>query len=110
MNPSRIRLPLLIGAPAYDDNRSLSRNGTPANGPSLGGASRRREGVVIQPMDDRVEPRVECVDPRDGGDDELTRGDVAAPHQLGEPESVVLIVLRERARAAWCSGGHGNSG
>ncbi len=98
MNPSSIRLPLLIGAPAYHDRRSLRRNGTPANGPSRARRIRGLEPVVVELVDDGIEPWVQRVDPLDRRERELAGGDVAALDELREAEAVVLVVLGEDAR------------
>jgi hypothetical protein len=67
----------------------------------------RTEGVIAGAlelaMDHAVQQRVECLDARDRGVDELDRPHVATPHQLGEAGCVVLaegVVHRRTVSAA----------
>ena len=67
MNPSNSRLPLLMGAPAYHDSRSLRRNGH-AGERSIAARCIRAafEPVVVELVDDGIDPWVQRVDPLDG--------------------------------------------
>ena len=80
--PARKREPSVKRTPSISQARSLSRYGTPANGPA--GSGPRRLG---RPLEDRrdhgVQHRVQRLDPLDGRRDQLGRADLAGADQLG---------------------------
>jgi hypothetical protein len=73
--PARNREPSVKRTPSISQARSLSRYGTPAKGPAR--QVRRRGGLVEGWRDDRVQRRVERLDPLDGRGYQLGRGDLA---------------------------------
>ncbi len=62
-------------------------------------AARRGAGAVVELVDHGVERRIARLDPGDRLFDELDRRDLAAAHQLGEPEAVEAREIRKAAHA-----------
>ena len=68
--------------PAYSARKSLTRNGTPENGPFGNGPSRRLASLVVHRRDDGVEGGIEPLDALDRGLHELRRRHVAVADHL----------------------------
>ena len=80
-------MPQWNGSPAVWHTASFTRNGTPRNGRPGASVGRRGARFGARPfealVDDRVERRVQRLDARDRGVDELGRRHVAARDELG---------------------------
>ncbi len=91
---ARAREPFDVGNPAYSWPRSLTRNGTPANGPS---SADRGAGVgdLGHRQHDRVERRVDLVDALARQGQQLDRGHLPLRDLLGQGGGVTGEVLVE---------------
>jgi hypothetical protein len=79
-------------APATIASKSLTRNGTPRSGPS-GRSLGRLARLVEHGVGDGVDLRVDRLDAGNGGLDQFQRGNLAAAHQFGQAEGVVLLIF-----------------
>ena len=96
--------PRVIATPAIGDVRSFMRNGTPRNGPSGRPSAIALLAVIVELHDHGVHRRVARLDTLDRGFEEVAGRDLVAPHQIGEPECVVLLRSR-RIRSSRCPPG-----
>jgi hypothetical protein len=72
------RIPGRVAHAVLDEERhAAERSGR------QGGVGRRRERLVVEAMNDRIELRVELLDARDRALDQLDGRRVAGPHRLG---------------------------
>ncbi len=75
-------MPAWYGAPASCPPRSFIRKGTPAKRPGQLGVRRHSRGALEGRKNDGVELRVELLDPRNRGFDQLERRNIATAQEL----------------------------
>ena len=94
------REPRVIGTPASEADEVLQEERHAAERPVRQAVGDRLAPVVVQPHDHRVDRAVARLDALDGRLEQLAGRDLAPPHEIGQTERVVLLVVRERAHAS----------